>query len=129
MTLSGKLRTITNVPGGMWLQDIRNGIAADVAHQQRIGIRGLAPGAKRGKELGWFGWVHSTRLQPDGKKVLFEEEGEGGGPNYTVFLRDTTDLPPCVLARAAAWRFRPIQVGVTKPHRAGRARRGPDRRG
>ncbi len=23
VTLSGKLRTITNVPGGMWLQDIR----------------------------------------------------------------------------------------------------------
>ncbi len=26
VTLSGKLRTITNVPGGMWLEDMRNGM-------------------------------------------------------------------------------------------------------
>ncbi|MFZ0760481.1 MAG: serine/threonine-protein kinase, partial [Candidatus Sulfotelmatobacter sp.] len=32
VTLSGKLRTITNVPGGMWLEDMRNGTILTVAN-------------------------------------------------------------------------------------------------
>jgi len=42
VTLSGKVRTIANVPGGMWLQDIRDGVALTITHQIRLGIRGLA---------------------------------------------------------------------------------------
>jgi Tol biopolymer transport system component len=94
VALDGKERTIVNVPGGMWLQDMHDGQALMVAHQFRIGIRGLAPGAKEEKELGWFGWAIPRDLSRDGKKVLFEEDGDGGGPNYTVFLRDTDGSPP-----------------------------------
>ena len=47
VTLSGKLRTLTNVPGGMWLQDLRNGTVLTVANHTRLGIRGMAPGGKR----------------------------------------------------------------------------------
>ena len=28
-----------------------------------------------------------SELSPDGKELLFTEEGEGGGPNYSVYLR------------------------------------------
>jgi eukaryotic-like serine/threonine-protein kinase len=35
VTLAGKLRTICNVSGGMWLKDIRNGEALTVTQQQR----------------------------------------------------------------------------------------------
>ena len=94
VTLSGKERMITNVPGGMWLEDVHNGLALTVSHRGRVGIRGLAPGAKEEKELGWFGWSNERDFSRDGKKVLFEEEGNGGGPNYTVFLRDTDGSPP-----------------------------------
>jgi WD40 repeat protein len=94
VSLAGKERPITNVPGGMWLQDIRNGVALMITHQIRIGIRGLAPGAKEERELGWFGWSIARDISRDGKKVLFEEEGDGGGADYTVFLRDTDGSPP-----------------------------------
>jgi Tol biopolymer transport system component len=94
VTLSGKERIITSVPGGMWLEDVHNGMALTVSHRERVGIRGLAPGAKEEKELGWFGWSNERDFSRDGKKVLFEEEGNGGGPNYTVFLRDTDGSPP-----------------------------------
>jgi len=94
VTLSGKERIITNVPGGMWLQDLRNELVLTVSHRERVGIRGLGPGAKEEVELGWFGWSNERDLSPDGRKVLFEEEGNGGGPNYTVFLRDTDGSPP-----------------------------------
>ena len=94
VTLSGKERTIANVPGGMWLQDIRNGVLLTIAHQIRVGIRGLAPGAKEEHELGWFGWSILRDVSRDGKKILFEEDGDGGGPDYTIFLRDTDGSPP-----------------------------------
>ena len=94
VTLSGKVRDIANVPGGMWLQDIRNGVALTVAQQPRVNIRGAGPNATDEMEFGWFGWSELRDVSRDGKKVLFEEEGEGGGPNYTVFLRDTDGSPP-----------------------------------
>ena len=52
VTLSGKLRTITNVPGGMWLEDMRNGTVLTVANQTRIEIRGHGAGRKRGARTG-----------------------------------------------------------------------------
>ena len=94
VSLSGKLRNITNVPGGMWLEDLRNGTTLAVTHHQRIGIRGVAPGGKEERELGWFGWSLLADLSRDGHKILFTEAGDGGGPNYTVFLRDTDGSPP-----------------------------------
>ena len=94
VTLSGKLRTITNVPGGMWVEDLRNGTVLMVANHTRLGIRGMAPGGKEEHELGWFGWSELRDISLDGRKIVFDEEGEGGGPNYTVFLRDTDGSPP-----------------------------------
>ncbi len=94
VSLSGKQRILANVPGGMWLDDIRNGTALMVTHQQRVNIRGLAPGAKEERELGWFGWSIIRDISADGRKIVFEEEGNGGGANYTVFVRDTDGSPP-----------------------------------
>jgi eukaryotic-like serine/threonine-protein kinase len=94
VSLSGKVRAIVNVPGGMWLEDVRNGVTLTVTHRRRIGIRGMPPGGKEERELGWFGWSILGDLTPDGRKVLFDEESDGGGPNYTVFVRETDGAPP-----------------------------------
>ncbi len=102
VTLSGKLRTITNVPGGMWLQDIRNGTVLAVANHTRLGIRGMAPGGKEEHELGWFGWSELRDISRDGHKIVFDEEGDGGGPNYTVFVRDTDGSPPARIGEGDA---------------------------
>ena len=48
VTLSGKLRTITNVPGGMWLEDMRNGTVLTVANHKRLGITRHGAGRQRG---------------------------------------------------------------------------------
>jgi Tol biopolymer transport system component len=107
VTLSGKVRTITNVPGGMWLEDLRNGTALMLTHQERVGIRGLAPGAKAERELGWFGWSNVRDISRDGHKIVFEEEGNGGGPNYTVFVRDTDGSPPARIGEGLALAISP----------------------
>ena len=94
VSLAGKQRPITNVPGGMWLGDIQSDRALMVTQQLRVGIRGLAPDAKEERELGWFGWSIVRDISRDGHKIVFEEEGNGGGQNYTAFLRDTDGSPP-----------------------------------
>jgi eukaryotic-like serine/threonine-protein kinase len=94
VTLAGKLRTITNVPGGMWVEDLRNGTVLSVVNHTRLGIRGMEPGGKEEHELGWFGWSELRDISRDGRKIVFDEEGDGGGPNYTVFMRDTDGSPP-----------------------------------
>jgi eukaryotic-like serine/threonine-protein kinase len=120
VTLSGKLRTITNVPGGMWLEDIRNGALLTITHQQRIGIRGMPPDGKEEHELGWFGWSILRDISRDGKKIIFDEEGEGGGPGYTVYLRDTDGSPPARIGDGSGKAISPDGKWViTKPQKEG----------
>jgi eukaryotic-like serine/threonine-protein kinase len=120
VTLSGKLRTITNVPGGVWLEDLRNGKVLTVTNHIRLGIRGMEPGGKEEHELGWFGWSELRDISPDGRKILFEEEGDGGGPNYTVFLRSTDGSPPARIGEGVAMALSPDgKWAVTKAAKGG----------
>ena len=120
VTLSGNQRKITSVPGGMWLEDLRNGTVLTVTNHVRHGIRGMAPGGKEEHELGWFGWSQLRDITRDGKKILFEEEGDGGGPNYTVFLRDTDGSPPARIGDGIAGAISPDGKWViTKPAKGG----------
>jgi eukaryotic-like serine/threonine-protein kinase len=120
VTLSGKVRTITNVPGGVWLEDQQNGTTLMITHQERIGIRGVAPGGKEEKELGWFGWSIVRGISRDGHKILFEEEGDGGGPNYTVFMRDTDGSPPVRIGEGlSAAISSDAKWAITKPAKGG----------
>src|SRR5579872_4522142 len=120
VTLAGKLRTIVNVPGGMWLEDMRNGLTLTATHQVRLGIRGVAPGGKDEVELGWLGWSNLRDMSRDGKQVLFEEEADGGGPNYTVFLRNTDGSPPVRLGNGIAGAISPDgRWVVTRPAKGG----------
>jgi WD40 repeat protein len=120
VTLAGNLRSITNVPGGMWLQDLRNGVALAVTNQGGRGIRALAPGEKTERDLGWFGWSVYAGLSRDGRKVLFFEVGEAAGPNYSVFLRDTDGSPPASLGEGRAVSISPDSKWViTQPSKGG----------
>ena len=120
VTLAGKERMITNVPGGMWLQDTRNGLALMVTHQIRIGIRGTPPGGKEERELGWLGWSILRDISRDGRKVLFEEDGDGGGPKYTVFVRDTDGSPPVRIGNGTGAAISPDDKWViTRPAKEG----------
>ena len=130
VSLSGKLRSIINVPGGMWLQDIRNGSVLTITHQTRLGIRGVSPGGKEERELGWLGWAELRDISEDGKKILFEEEGDGGGPNYTVFLRDTDGSPPVRIGEGLGGAISPDgQWVITEPAKGGALTLVPTRAG
>ncbi len=98
-------------------------LALTIAQHVRIGIRGTSPGDTEERELGWFGWSIPRDFSRDGKKVLFEEEGEGGGPNYTVFLRDTDGSPPVRIGEGRAEAISPDNKWViTQPIEQGALR-------
>jgi len=70
--------------------------------------------------LGWFGWSIPRDISRDGHKIIFEEEGNGGGANYTVFLRDTDGSPPARIGEGDAEAISPDNKWViTKPAKGG----------
>jgi hypothetical protein len=112
--LAGHMRLSYRAPGGVTLQDIApDGGVLLTRDEMRVGMRALAPGATKERELSWLDWSLPTALSADGKTVLFDEEGEGGGPSYTVAIRDLTGSPPTPLGEGMAGDFSPDGKWVT----------------
>jgi Tol biopolymer transport system component len=44
-------------------------------------------------DLSWFDWTIGRSISRDGQWVVLEEDGEGGGPEYSVFVRKTDRSP------------------------------------
>lgn len=106
--LAGHLRLAFRAPGGVTLQDIApDGRLLLTRDEQRAGIMGLAPGASRERDLSWLDWSLPTDLSPDGKTVLFDEQGEQVGPSYTVAIRDMEGSPPVPLGEGMSGGFSP----------------------
>ena len=106
--LSGHLRLAFRALGGVTLQDIApDGRVLMTRDEQRAGIRGEARGETKEKELSWQDWSLPVDISRDGKTLLFDEQGEQTGPNYTVAVRDLTGSPPVALGEGMAGDFSP----------------------
>jgi Tol biopolymer transport system component len=93
-TLDGRVRTVLRVPGNMMLGDIGANGSVLISHDNgRRGVVGLAPGETRERDLSWLDWTQPMTLSEDGKTLLISEQGDGGGPGYTVYLRKTDGSP------------------------------------
>jgi Tol biopolymer transport system component len=87
---SGKKRFVAASPGEMTLMDISKAGEVLFLHgRQQIGVLALAAGETRERDLSAMDWSRSPILSDDGKTMVFSEEGEGGGPGYSVFLAKT----------------------------------------
>jgi Tol biopolymer transport system component len=92
--LAGKVRLLARVPGELTLLDVgKEGNVLLTRGNDRAGMIGLAPGESKERDLSWLDWSRPGSLSPDGKTILFQEAGEGGGPKYAVYLRDTDGSP------------------------------------
>jgi eukaryotic-like serine/threonine-protein kinase len=101
--LSGHQRLILRAPVGVTLQDIApDGRVLLTRDEQHIGIMALAPGERKEHELSWLGWSVPTALSPDGKTLLFDEQGEEAGAQYTVALWEMQESPPIPLGDGMA---------------------------
>jgi DNA-binding winged helix-turn-helix (wHTH) protein len=99
VTLDGTLRRIASVPGTLTLFDIsKKGRVLLGIDRSRVMMAGAYSGQTKldqsdadksgDRDLSWFDWSHAVDLSADGKLLLFDETGDGGGPNHSVYLRN-----------------------------------------
>ncbi|HEV2388967.1 MAG TPA: protein kinase [Candidatus Acidoferrales bacterium] len=103
VTPAGRLRLISQVPGSMTLFDVaRDGRALLKQEDERTELAALPAGATSERTLTWLDWSLLSDLSPDGKTVLFTEAGEGGGADYSVYLRKLDGSPAVRLGEGEA---------------------------
>ena len=92
--LAGHERTVIDVPASLSLFDVgANGRVLLGRNSWRRGIAGLAPGEGAERDLSWLDWSRPGAISEDGRRMLFDEQGQGGGPAYSVYLRGTDGSP------------------------------------
>jgi len=102
-TLSGHERLIAATPGTMTLMDISADGRVIVSRDDwRNGAMGLFPGDKRERPMSWLDWTVVRDLSADGRKISFDESGEGSGPTGDVYLRATDGSPAVRVADGSA---------------------------
>jgi eukaryotic-like serine/threonine-protein kinase len=106
--LDAHQRLAFRAPGGVTLQDISpDGRVLLTRDEQRAGILAMSPGGDRLKDISWLDWSLPVDISRDGNTVLFDEQGEEGGPTYTVAVRDMEGSPPIPLGEGMAGTFSP----------------------
>jgi eukaryotic-like serine/threonine-protein kinase len=101
--LAGRQRLAYQALGGVTLQDIApDGRVLLTRDENRAGMIGAGPGATKEQDLSWDDWSLPVDLSRDGKTLLFDEQGEQGGPTYTVAMRSTSGSPPIPLGEGMA---------------------------
>jgi Tol biopolymer transport system component len=94
VSLQGKIRVVARVPGGLKLHDVApNGRVLLTRESPRVGILGVMHGDDRERDMSFLDYSFASDLAPDSHLLLFDEEGEAGGANYTVFLRKSDRSP------------------------------------
>ena len=107
-TLSARERLVARVPINLMLHDIsRDGRVLLTRYSPSDNIFGLAPGEKKERDLSWLdvGWV--TSLSSDGRSFLTSYQGEGGGINYSAYLRKTDGSPAVKLGEGVPYGLSP----------------------
>src|SRR6516225_3545341 len=107
-TLSGRQRLVSAMPGALTLLDVaRDGRLLVARSSWRREVVGVSAQAKE-RDLSWLDYSYPADLSTDGRTLLFDEEGEGGGTSragrifYTVYMRSTDGSPAVRLGEGSA---------------------------
>ena len=121
VNLSGKERSVTRVPGTLFVFDIwRDGRVLLARAGRRREMMALSQGESKERDLSWLDYSYPADLSADGKTVLFDEEGVGGGVQYgnaqeltyAVYVRSTDGSSAIRLGEGAADALSPDQKWV-----------------
>ncbi|MGB8864949.1 MAG: protein kinase, partial [Candidatus Sulfotelmatobacter sp.] len=121
VTLSGKQRLVTRVPGSLVMFDIwRDGRVLLARADRRREVMAQSDGATKERDLSWLDYSYPADLSADGKTLLFDEEGIGGGVQYgdvqdltyAVYIRSTDGTPAIRLGEGGAAALSPDQKWV-----------------
>ena len=122
MNGSGDVRIVARVPGNTSLHDIAPDGGMLIARtDDRSGIAVRAPGDSVERDFSWLDASVLADISRDGRQILFHENGVGGGPRGSTYLRGTDGSPAVRLGDGVARALSPdghwalVQVGGA-PH-------------
>ncbi len=106
--LSGKLRTLLDLPVAMTLEDIdSDGRVLASLNSNRMNMGYAAVGSKGDVDLSWHDESVIHDISPDGQSVLFEDTSEVAGPGYAVVTRKVDGSLPTRLGEGSSGGFSP----------------------
>jgi dipeptidyl aminopeptidase/acylaminoacyl peptidase len=121
LSLGGGVRTVLSGMGRLVLHDVApDGRVLLERATQRAEILFRRAGDAADRELSWLDYSAAEGLSADGGSVLFYESGQGGGPEYSTFLRKTDGSPPVRVGSGRALGLSPdgrwvLSVDLRKP--------------
>lgn len=121
VTLSGKTRTLLELPVGLTLQDIASdGRVMVTLNSKRLAMASSTLGSNVAMDLSWHDWNVAKDISRDGQFVLFEDASEPAGPSYAVALRRMDGSLPVRLGEGSAGGLSPdgkwaISISTGKP--------------
>jgi serine/threonine protein kinase len=102
VNMSGRLRKILELPGGMTLEDVaQDGQVLVSLDTERLA---MATATREGNpvDISWHDWSVAKDISPDGQSVLFEDASEAAGNHYFVAIRKIDGTPPVQLSEGSA---------------------------
>jgi eukaryotic-like serine/threonine-protein kinase len=121
VNLSAKERLVTRIPGTLVVFDIwRDGRVLLARAGRRREIMARYGSDAKERDLSWLDYSYPADLASDGKTVLFDEEGVGGGVQfgnsqeltYAVYVRETDGTPAIRLGEGGAAALSPDKKWV-----------------
>ena len=121
VSLAGKERLVARIPGTLVVFDIwHDGRVLLARVGRRREVMALQEGEAKERDLSWLDYSYPADLTADGKIVLFDEEGVGGGVQYgnskeltyAVYIRNTDGSPAIRLGEGVADALSPDQKWV-----------------
>jgi len=119
MSRSGIVRLVTSIPSNVSLHDIApDGRMLIARTDDRSGISVIGPNDREPRDLLWLDATVIADFSRDGRLVLMTEDGVGGGPNETAYLRDSDGAPAVRLGAGRALSLSPdTRFATVKPRR------------
>jgi len=103
VTPAGALRTVSRTSGSLHLGDLgADGSVLLWSEDARFGLIGRGRSDTKDRDLTWLDWSTVPKLAEDGTSFVFTEEGDGGGTEYSVYLRGIDGSPAVRLGTGLA---------------------------
>jgi eukaryotic-like serine/threonine-protein kinase len=107
VTLDGRERILQDTVGALTLHDVSGGRVLLAGEQLRREMVSRAPGEPSERNLSWLDWSRATHVSRDGARVLFSEQGDGGGRPPSVYYRGLDGSAAVRLGEGIANEFSP----------------------
>jgi DNA-binding winged helix-turn-helix (wHTH) protein len=121
LSLEGRVRMVLSSTGRLVVHDVApDGRVLLERTTMRSEIHFRRAAESEDRDLSWLDYSAVVGISPSGDTVLFYESGEGGGREYTTFLRRTDGSPPVRVGLGRALDLSPdgrlvLSVDIRKP--------------